>query len=42
MASIIYNNKVAFISSVGESFGFIVESKEFVDQEKIKFSALWG
>lgn len=42
MASIIYDNKVAFVSSVGESFGFIVESKEFAELERVKFNALWG
>jgi sugar-specific transcriptional regulator TrmB len=42
MGTIIYGNKVAFVSSAGESFGFIVESKEFAQLERIKFKALWG
>jgi hypothetical protein len=41
MATIIYAHKVAFISSGAEAFGFIVESKEFANQERLKFSALW-
>ena len=41
MATIIYDHKVAFISSGAEAFGFIVESKEFAEQERIKFSSLW-
>jgi sugar-specific transcriptional regulator TrmB len=42
MASIIYGNKVASISSSAEAFGFIVESKEFAESERVKFSVLWG
>ncbi len=41
MSSIIYGNKVAFISSNAEAFGFIVESKEFTELERQKFAALW-
>jgi sugar-specific transcriptional regulator TrmB len=41
MASIIYANKVANISSSAEAFGFIVESKEFATSERVKFDALW-
>ena len=33
-------NKVAFISSHKEAFGFIVESTEFAILERIKFSAM--
>ena len=40
MATIIYNAKVAFISSSREAFGFIVESTEFATQERLKFAAL--
>lgn len=42
MASIIYANKVACISSGAEAFGFIVESKEFTESERVKFAALWN
>ncbi len=41
MATLIYDNKAAFISSSHEAFGFIVESSEFATLEKVKFSALW-
>jgi sugar-specific transcriptional regulator TrmB len=41
MATIIYDSKVAFISSHAEAFGFIVESNEFSQSERKKFSALW-
>jgi len=41
MASIIYTNKVACISSSAEAFGFIVESREFAASERVKFQALW-
>ena len=41
MATIIYGNKVASISSVGEAFGFIVESKEFASLERFTFETLW-
>jgi len=42
MTTIIYDSKVAFISSNKEAFGFIVESREFASVERIKFAALWG
>jgi hypothetical protein len=42
MATIIYDNKVASISSHAEAFGFIVESAEFAKSERVKFKGLWG
>jgi len=42
MATIIYDSKVAFISSNTEAFGFIVESREFASIERMKFASLWG
>lgn len=42
LSTIIYDSKVAFISSQAEAFGFIVESREFASVERIKFAALWG
>ena len=41
LATIMYDTKVAFISSQSEAFGFIVESTEFAHSEREKFSALW-
>lgn len=41
MGTIIYDSKVAFISSHAEAFGFIVESNEFAAVEREKFGALW-
>jgi sugar-specific transcriptional regulator TrmB len=41
MSTIIYDSKVAFISSHAEAFGFIVESAEFATTEREKFGALW-
>lgn len=41
MGTIIYDSKVAFISSHVEAFGFIVESNEFSALEREKFGALW-
>jgi cysteine sulfinate desulfinase/cysteine desulfurase-like protein len=41
MATLIYDTKVAFISSQTEAFGFIVESAEFVQSEREKFASLW-
>jgi HTH-type transcriptional regulator, sugar sensing transcriptional regulator len=38
----IYGNKVAFISSKKESFGFIVESKEMVQLQKNQFEVMWN
>jgi len=41
MGYIIYDKKVAFISSQKESFGFIVESTEFANLQKMQFDILW-
>ena len=38
----IYGNKVAFISSKKESFGYIVESKELRQLLKTQFELIWG
>ena len=37
----VYGNKVAFISSKKESFGFIVESRELTQLKKAEFEILW-
>lgn len=37
----IYENKVAFISSKKESFGFIIESKEFAEMMASQHEAIW-
>ena len=42
MGYIIYDKKVAFISSTKESFGFIVESVEFAHLQKMQFDVLWN
>jgi len=41
MAYIIYDKKVAFISSSSEAFGHIVESTEFAALQRMHFQALW-
>ena len=41
MATIIYDSKVAHVSSHTEAFGFIVESAEYAASEREKFNALW-
>lgn len=41
MGYIVYDKKVAFISSTKESFGFIVESTEFAHLQKMQFDILW-
>jgi sugar-specific transcriptional regulator TrmB len=38
----IYGNKVVFISSTKESFGFIVESLEFAQMMKSQFELVWN
>lgn len=38
----IYGNKVAFISSKREAFGFIIESKELVEMLSSQFDVIWG
>lgn len=42
MTYIIYDNKVAFISSSVEAFGYIVESNEFSTLQRMQFAMLWG
>ncbi|HWQ59797.1 MAG TPA: helix-turn-helix domain-containing protein [Candidatus Fimivivens sp.] len=42
MSYILYDQKVAFISSNKESFGFIVESAEFAALQKLQFDTLWA
>lgn len=42
MSYLIYANKVAFISSNAEAFGFIVESAEFTALQKMQFDCLLG
>lgn len=41
MGYTIYGDKVSFISSDKEVFGFIVQSKEFVSLMKLQFDSLW-
>lgn len=36
-----YEDKVAFLSSVKEGFGFVVQSKEFAHLMKIQFEEVW-
>jgi predicted transcriptional regulator len=38
----IYKNKVAFLSPQREGFGFIIESREFVEMQKAQFEILWA
>jgi len=38
----IYANKVCFISSLKESYGFIVESNELAETMKIQHEIIWG
>lgn len=42
MGYLVYDDKVAFISSAKEAFGFIVESKEFATLTTMQFEALWA
>lgn len=42
MGYIIYDKKIAFISSHKESFGFIVESVEFSGLQRMQFDILWN
>jgi sugar-specific transcriptional regulator TrmB len=41
MAYVIYEKKVAFISSSAEAFGYIVESTEFSALQRMQFAVLW-
>jgi len=38
----IFDNKVAYISSRQESFGFVVESKEFAQIMRLIFESSWA
>lgn len=38
----IYDNKVSFVSSKKESFGFIIESAEFAKMMKSQFDVVWN
>ncbi|MBI1300896.1 MAG: hypothetical protein GC137_04465 [Alphaproteobacteria bacterium] len=38
----IYANKIAYLSSKHESYGFIIESREMVDMQKAQFEAIWS
>lgn len=42
MSYIIYDKKVAFISSTTEAFGHIVESTEFSGLQRMQFEVLWN
>ena len=42
MGYTIYGDKVSFISSHKEVFGFIVESREFAELMKLQFGVLWS
>lgn len=42
MGYTIYGDKVSFISSYKEVFGFIVESREFAELMKLQFSVMWA
>ncbi len=42
MGHTIYEDKVAFISSRKETFGFIVQSKDFADLMRAQFEVVWG
>ena len=37
----IYGNKIAFLSSIKECFGFTIESEEMVQMQRVQFEALW-
>ncbi len=37
----IYENKVSFVSSKKDNFGFIIESQEFADMMSSQFNAVW-
>jgi len=41
MGHAIYFDKVSFISSRNEAFGFIVQSKDFADLMRVQFEAIW-
>ncbi|MBI4426087.1 MAG: helix-turn-helix domain-containing protein [Candidatus Kerfeldbacteria bacterium] len=41
MGHVIYEDKVGFISSKQEAFGFTVQSREFTELMKLQFEVLW-
>lgn len=41
MGNLIYGDKVSFISSQQEAFGFIVQSRDFADLMRTQFEVLW-
>lgn len=42
MGHLIYGDKVAFVSSRQERFGFIVQSRDFADLMKAQFEVVWN
>jgi hypothetical protein len=38
----VYDDKVATVSTRGEGFGFIVQSREFADTFRGYFDFMWG
>lgn len=38
----IYADKVAFVSSRKETFGFVIHSKDFAEMQKAQFKAIWS
>ena len=40
--TLIYGNKVAFISYVGHTFGVVIESEDMVQSQKIAFEMMWN
>ena len=41
MASIIYGDKVAFVSSRAEGFAFTVQSRDFANLQRMQFEQIW-
>jgi hypothetical protein len=37
----LYEDKVAFLSSEKEGFGFVVQSKDFANLMKVQFEEIW-
>ncbi len=37
-----YEDKILFVSSQKELFGFIVQSKDFTDLMRVQFQAMWN
>lgn len=42
MGHLIYEDKVAFISSRKEAFGFIVQSRDFAELMRVQFEVIWN